>query len=79
MTYYIKRHDLPFDAEASTSKLGEVSFDRFWPEQGWEYLQWLSENGTEILLEKAIITDSAGGNHKVEKFINYISGLIIVS
>lgn len=77
MIYYVKRHDLKFDPEDSSNIIGEVSFNKFWPQLGWNYLQWLIEHEKTEYIEKIEIIDSSGKKHELLPFLDSISKLHI--
>jgi len=76
MTYFIKFPNVDFDPMMSSCILGEVSLNKFWPEQGWYHLHWLSENGmTDEYFSKIIIYDDNKNSVNILKILNEISKL----
>ena len=77
MTFYVKRHDIPFDPEDSSNIVGEGSFNKFWPQLGWRYLLWLGKYGKPKHFEVAEIVDDKGNVHDFEKFVERINKLYV--
>tara|TARA_R110000772_G_scaffold208526_2_gene319081 strand:+ start:330 stop:587 length:258 start_codon:yes stop_codon:yes gene_type:complete len=81
MTYYIKFPGIAFDPEVSACILGEVSLNKFWPQNGWHHLHWLIDNHanqtqkTPGFFESIIIYDNYGKVVDLEKTLDKIQKL----
>lgn len=75
MTYFIKRHDIPFDPMDANCILGNASLKKFWYEQGYHYLTWLGEAATDEMLLQTEIFDDQGEKYTINEFLDKISKL----
>ena len=77
MTYYLlMENDSEKDAYLSTNILGEESFGKFYPENGFKALMNIKDRNPE-LLEKVTVKKETGEVITLDKFIDVISTLKI--
>ena len=75
MTYYIKSPGVKFDPMISACQLGEVSLNKFWPQQGWEHLKWMMDNTSDENISKIIILDGHGKEVELQDVLTKITAL----
>ena len=78
MRYFILLpDDSEEDVDYSTNILGEVSFKKFWTEEGFDILERLVEKYPDTLTEVKI-KDEQSKNYTVEQFLEKIKDLRII-
>jgi len=76
--FYIKlKTSNKFDPDISEYQLGEISFNKFWPQNGYYALLKYIETGNETVLNKIEIFDDKLAKYTIDSFLDKINGLYI--